>query len=132
MGSSGVGRITASNPRAGFVGDPDNGYFAHPTIVAGLEPGDDLYSTETFGPLVSVGKFSTIDEAIALSNGHGYGLSSAIYSSDPKSIWTFREGVSDRSNSAYPPLKWWQCCHEKIRSKGFLLPFAYVATGFRF
>jgi aldehyde dehydrogenase (NAD+) len=94
MGSTGVGRITSANPRAGFVGDPDSGYFAHPTIVAGLEPGDELYSTETFGPLVSVGKFETLEQAIDLANGHGYGLSSAIYSSDPKSIWTFREGIS--------------------------------------
>jgi len=94
MGSTGVGRITASNPREGFVGDPDAGYFAHPTIVTGLQAGEDLYNNETFGPLVSVGKFKTIEEAIELSNGHGYGLSSAIYSSDPKSIWTFREGVS--------------------------------------
>ena len=94
MGSTGVGRITASNPRKGFVGNPDAGFFAHPTIVAGLRQDDDLYSTETFGPLVSVGTFKTLDEAIELSNGHGYGLSSAIYSSDPKSIWTFREGIS--------------------------------------
>jgi aldehyde dehydrogenase (NAD+) len=93
-GSTGTGRITASNPRAGFVGDPDAGWFAHPVIVEGIKPGDALYDTETFGPLVGVGRFSTLDEAIALSNGHGYGLSSAIYTSDPKSIWRFRAGVS--------------------------------------
>ena len=32
-GSTGIGRITAANPRKGFVGDPDRGVFAHPTIV---------------------------------------------------------------------------------------------------
>ena len=35
-----------------------------------------------------------MEEAIELANGHGYGLSSAIYTSDPKSVWTFREGIS--------------------------------------
>ncbi len=92
-GSSGTGRITASNPRSGFVGDPDAGVYAHPTIAVGVQASDALYSTETFGPLVGVGVFDTLDEAIELSNGHGYGLSSAIYTRDPQSVWRFREGV---------------------------------------
>jgi aldehyde dehydrogenase (NAD+) len=93
-GSTGVGRITSHNPRAGFIGDPDAGWFAHPTIVDGVRPGDTLYDTETFGPLVTMGVFDTLDEAIELANGHGYGLSSAIYTSDPKSVWRFRQGIS--------------------------------------
>jgi alpha-ketoglutaric semialdehyde dehydrogenase len=93
-GSTGIGRITSHNPRAGFVGDPDAGWFAHPTIVDGVRPGDALYDTETFGPLVTMGVFDTLDEAIDLANGHGYGLSCAIYTSDPKSVWRFRQGVS--------------------------------------
>ena len=93
-GSTGIGRITSHNPRAGFVGDPDAGWFAHPTIVDGVRPGDALYDTETFGPLVTMGVFDTLDEAIELANGHGYGLSSAIYTSDPKAVWRFRQGIS--------------------------------------
>ncbi len=93
-GSSGTGRITAANPRAGFVGDPDAGVFAHPTVVTGVRPDDALYRNETFGPLVSVMRFSTFDEAVELANGHGYGLSSAIYTSDPKTVWDFRSHVS--------------------------------------
>ncbi len=93
-GSTGVGRITSRNPRAGFVGDPDAGWFAHPTIVDGVRPGDALYDTETFGPLVTMGVFDTLDEAIELANGHGYGLSSAIYTSDPNAVWRFRQGIS--------------------------------------
>jgi len=93
-GSTGIGRITSGNPRRGFVGDPDAGWFAHPTIVDGIRSGDALYATETFGPLVGVGTFDTLDEAIDLANGHGYGLSSAIYTSDPQSVWRFRQGIS--------------------------------------
>ena len=93
-GSSSTGRITRDNPRAGFVGDPDAGFFAHPVIVSGLRKDDELYSTETFGPLVTVGKFKDLDEAIELSNGHGYGLSSSIYTTDPENVWRFREGIS--------------------------------------
>ena len=93
-GSTGVGRITAANPRNGFVGDPDAGIFAHPTIVEGVVPGDKLYANETFGPLVGLGVFDTLDEAIELGNGHGFGLSCAIYTNDPKSAWRFRQGIS--------------------------------------
>jgi aldehyde dehydrogenase (NAD+) len=93
-GSDGIGRITRRSPRRGFVGSPSRGLFVHPTIVDGIRPDDALYSTETFGPLVGVGTFATMDEAIALANGHGYGLSSAIYTNDPESVFRFREGVS--------------------------------------
>jgi aldehyde dehydrogenase (NAD+) len=93
-GSSGTGRITADNPRAGFVGDPEAGVFAHPTIVTGVRADDALYRNETFGPLVSVMRFSTFDEAVELANGHGYGLSSAIYTTNPTSAFRFRQRVS--------------------------------------
>ncbi len=94
LGSTSTGRITAKNPRKNFLGDPDKGYFAHPTIVEGIVKSDALYHTETFGPLVGLGKFSDLDEAIDLANAHGYGLSSAIYTNDPKNVWKFREQVS--------------------------------------
>jgi aldehyde dehydrogenase (NAD+) len=93
-GSSGTGRITSDNPRAGFVGDPDAGIYDHPTIVAGVQPDDELYLNETFGPIVGVARFGDFDEAIALANGHGYGLSAAIYTTGAKAAFRFRERVS--------------------------------------
>jgi alpha-ketoglutaric semialdehyde dehydrogenase len=93
-GSTGTGRITAENSREGFVGDPDAGIFSHPTIVDGVTADDEIYRTETFGPIVGVASFGDFDEALALANGHGYGLSSAIYTNSPKWAFRFREGVS--------------------------------------
>ena len=93
-GSSGTGRITAANPREGFVGDPEAGLYYHPTIVDGVTAEDDLYSTETFGPIVGVVSFGDFDEAVALANGHGYGLSAAVYTGDAKSALRFRRAVS--------------------------------------
>jgi alpha-ketoglutaric semialdehyde dehydrogenase len=93
-GSSGTGRITSDNPRPGFVGDPDAGIYDHPTIVSGVQPGDDLYKHETFGPIVGVMRFSDFDEAMDYANGHGYGLSSSIYTTNPKWAFRFRERVS--------------------------------------
>ncbi len=89
-----TGRITSGNPREGFVGDPDEGVFAHPVVVTGVRPDDALYRYETFGPLVPVTTFRTFDEAVSLANGHGYGLSSAIYTRDAKAVWDFRARVS--------------------------------------
>ncbi|MEA2419635.1 MAG: alpha-ketoglutaric semialdehyde dehydrogenase [Thermoleophilaceae bacterium] len=93
-GSSATGRITSDNPRAGFVGDPDLGIYCHPTIVDGVTIDDEIYRTETFGPIVGVASFGDFDEAIELSNAHGYGLSSAIYTNDPRSAFRFRSAVS--------------------------------------
>src|SRR3954447_7036297 len=94
-GSTGTGRITAANPRAGFVGeDPERGIFCHPTIVSGVRIDDELANTETFGPLVGVARFGDWEEAVALANGHGYGLSSSIYTTNPQHALRFRERIS--------------------------------------
>ena len=93
-GSTGTGRITRANPREGFVGDPEAGLYCHPTVVDGVTMDDDLYKQETFGPIVGVATFSTFDEAMGLANGHGYGLSSSIYTRDPLNVFRFREAIS--------------------------------------
>ncbi|MBC8090862.1 MAG: aldehyde dehydrogenase family protein, partial [Pseudonocardia sp.] len=87
-----TGRITEENPRGEFTGD--GGVYAHPTIVAGVRVDDAIANTETFGPIVGVARFETFDEAVALANGHGYGLSAAIYTRDPAHAFRFRERVS--------------------------------------
>jgi acyl-CoA reductase-like NAD-dependent aldehyde dehydrogenase len=94
-GSTGTGRITAANPREGFVGDdPERGIFCHPTIVSGVRIDDEIANTETFGPIVGVARFGDFDEAIALANAHGYGLSSAIYTTSPRHAFRFRERIT--------------------------------------
>jgi aldehyde dehydrogenase (NAD+) len=93
LGSTGVGRITAANPREGFVGDPSTGLYYHPVVVDGVGPDDELFRTETFGPLVGITTYRTLDEAIALANAPGYGLSSSIYTTDPTSAFRFRQGI---------------------------------------
>jgi acyl-CoA reductase-like NAD-dependent aldehyde dehydrogenase len=94
LGSSGTGRITSSNPRDGFSGDPAGGLFYHPVIVDGVRPDDRVFLEETFGPLVGVTTYRTLDEAISLANKPGYGLSSSVYTTDPKTAFQFRQGIS--------------------------------------
>jgi aldehyde dehydrogenase (NAD+) len=94
LGSSGTGRITTANPREGFVGDPSAGIYYHPMIVDGVQPDDEIFRVETFGPMVGVTTYSTLDQAIALGNAPGYGLSSSIYTNDPAEVFAFRRGIS--------------------------------------
>jgi acyl-CoA reductase-like NAD-dependent aldehyde dehydrogenase len=94
LGSSGTGKISAASPRAGFVGNPEDGIFYHPTIVDGVRPSDALFREETFGPIISVTTYASIDDAIELANAPGYGLSSCIYTNDPREVFRFRRGIS--------------------------------------
>lgn len=94
LGSTGRGKISAANPREGFIGDPDAGLFYHPVIVDGVQAGDALFRQETFGPIVGVISYAHLDEAIELANAPGYGLSSSIYTNDPREVFQFRRGIS--------------------------------------
>jgi aldehyde dehydrogenase (NAD+) len=75
------------------VGDPSNGLYYHPVVVDGVRPDDELFRTETFGPIVGVTTYRTLDEAIELANLPGYGLSSSIYTTNPTSAFRFRQGI---------------------------------------
>lgn len=58
------------------------GYFFPPTIFADVRPGSRLALEEVFGPVLSVLKFETYEQAIEIANEVRYGLSSSIYTRD--------------------------------------------------
>ena len=86
-----------------FVGDGANGAYARPNFLLNVKMSDKVYSTETFGPLFNVLKFNDFDEAMAMANDHGYGLSSAIYTNNPQLVYNFKinitAGMSSINNS---------------------------------
>src|SRR6202023_4444364 len=48
---------------------PDRpGFFVEPTVVAGLEQGDEMIQREIFGPVITVQRFSDEEQAIAWAN----------------------------------------------------------------
>src|SRR4029450_13446772 len=62
---------------------PDLGpYCYEPTILTGVTPEMKLYAEETFGPVVAVYKFDTVDEAVERANATPYGLNASLWTRD--------------------------------------------------
>ncbi len=66
---------------------PGNGYFIKPTIFKDVKPGARIEQEEIFGPVLSVLKVKTFDEAIELANATEYGLTGSVYSRDRRNIY---------------------------------------------
>ena len=62
--------------------DAGAGYFFQPTIFARVEPDHRIAQEEIFGPVLSVIRVRTVDEAFTVNNGVKYGLSSSVYTSN--------------------------------------------------
>jgi aldehyde dehydrogenase (NAD+) len=60
----------------------DAGWFYQPTVLAGVKPGMRVEQEEIFGPVLSVIKVGSLDEAIHVNNDVQYGLSSSLYTRD--------------------------------------------------
>jgi aldehyde dehydrogenase (NAD+) len=70
---SGGGIPTTTNP---------NGFYLQPTIVADCNQNMTVVKEEIFGPVVTVSKFTSDDEAIKLSNDSEYGLAAYLFTKD--------------------------------------------------
>lgn len=58
------------------------GHFVEPTVFAGVTRGMRVFREEIFGPVLSVIKVGSFEEAVATLNDSDYGLSSSIYTND--------------------------------------------------
>ena len=62
--------------------DYQDGFFVPTTILDGVTPKMDVFRQEVFGPVLTVTRFSTDEEALGLSNDTEYGLASGFWTSD--------------------------------------------------
>jgi RHH-type proline utilization regulon transcriptional repressor/proline dehydrogenase/delta 1-pyrroline-5-carboxylate dehydrogenase len=67
----------------------DNPALWSPGIKWGVSPGSFTHLTELFGPVLGVMRYARLDEAIAIVNQTGYGLTSGLHSLDERehSVW---------------------------------------------
>ena len=61
-----------------LVGNIRRGALYSPTVLDQVRPEMTVAMQETFGPVSPIIRFKNIDEAIRISNGTAYGLSSAV------------------------------------------------------
>lgn len=64
----------------GSVGD--RGFFVAPTIVADVTQDAEIVQREVFGPVVTMQRFASDEEALELANGVRYGLAASVFSRD--------------------------------------------------
>jgi acyl-CoA reductase-like NAD-dependent aldehyde dehydrogenase len=74
------GRLVTGGRR--LDGDLADGYFIAPTIFADVDNSSDLAQREIFGPVMSMQRFDTEAEAIAIANDHPYGLAAYVQTND--------------------------------------------------
>lgn len=79
--SEGAKLITGGTRPTG--GELANGYFYLPTIFDHCDRSMRIVSEETFGPILTVERFTDEAEAIALGNDTEYGLAAGVRTSDP-------------------------------------------------
>jgi malonate-semialdehyde dehydrogenase (acetylating)/methylmalonate-semialdehyde dehydrogenase len=86
------GKVTVDG-RGFVVPGYENGFFVGPTVVDQVTQDMEVYREEVFGPVLSVLRADTVDEAIALINANPYGNGTAIFTSSGEAARRFQRGV---------------------------------------
>jgi acyl-CoA reductase-like NAD-dependent aldehyde dehydrogenase len=65
-----------------LTGDLETGYFVGPTIFDNVAESMRLAQDEVFGPVLAVGRYATLSEAIERANATTFGLSAGVWTRD--------------------------------------------------
>ncbi|MDB5969897.1 MAG: aldehyde dehydrogenase [Hydrocarboniphaga sp.] len=86
------GRIVTGGNR--MTGELAGGHYIEPTIIVDVKDDSEIARVEVFGPVLTVMKFSTEDEAVAMANSTEYGLAAYIQSHDLKRVHRVAERLN--------------------------------------
>jgi malonate-semialdehyde dehydrogenase (acetylating)/methylmalonate-semialdehyde dehydrogenase len=71
----------------------EKGFFLGPCLLDEVTPSMSVYREEIFGPVLSVVRVDTYDQAIALIHGHAYGNGTAIFTNDGGAARKFQHEI---------------------------------------
>ncbi|SJL01942.1 related to aldehyde dehydrogenase [Armillaria ostoyae] len=77
-----AGKQEGAKPVIGGVKRSGKGFYVEPTIFTEIRSDMKIVKEEIFGPVLSVGRFETEGEAVALANATTYGLGAGLHSND--------------------------------------------------
>ncbi|HEX9288635.1 MAG TPA: CoA-acylating methylmalonate-semialdehyde dehydrogenase [Anaeromyxobacteraceae bacterium] len=70
-----------------------NGFFVGPTILDAVRPDSALAREEIFGPVLSVVRSPTVEDAVALVNASRFGNAASVFTRSGRDAWYFRTHV---------------------------------------
>ncbi|MFN6464949.1 MAG: aldehyde dehydrogenase family protein [Nostoc sp. DedVER02] len=70
----------------GVIEDLGGGWWCRPTVLTQVNHSMKVMTEETFGPIMPVMPFSTVEQAVSLANDSIYGLSAAVFASEPEAL----------------------------------------------
>ena len=85
-------KVLTGGARRIHAGELKDGYYIQPTIFEGHNR-MRIFQEEIFGPVVSVTKFKTMDDALAIANDTLYGLGSGVWSRDANTCYRMGRGI---------------------------------------
>jgi len=85
-------RLLTGGARRVHPGELAGGYYVQPTVFEGYNR-MRIFQEEIFGPVVSVTKFKTADDALAIANDTHFGLGAGIWSRDLNTCYRMGRGI---------------------------------------
>jgi len=92
-----IGKAEGAECRTGgdqvhLGGDLENGFYIQPTVFVGNNK-MRIFQEEIFGPVLSVTRFSTIEEALEIANDTPYGLGSGVWTRNGTDAYRLGRGI---------------------------------------
>ncbi|MBK8078328.1 MAG: aldehyde dehydrogenase family protein [Kineosporiaceae bacterium] len=103
IGKAEGAKLLTGGERNHLGGDLEGGYYVTPTVFQG-DNSMRIFQEEIFGPVVSVTRFDTFDDAMKIANDTLYGLGAGVWSRDANTL--FRAGRTIEAGRV-----WTNCYH---------------------